>query len=132
MLAILAARSPQQAEFWSASTTWLVLGSAFLVWSLVNCARASFPRLKAPNVSLLFFGTISAYSREEYSEKFEALDAAEYLRDVLAQVHRNAEIDDHQVPIRRTGHSDATNGHTALDSRRISDLASSTCRSRPT
>jgi len=92
LLGLLATITPSRSELSSLSSLFTFLTSASLVGSFACCALASYPRLKTPNLSLLFFGTISAFSREEYSDKFESVSAQQYLRDLLAQVHRNAEI----------------------------------------
>lgn len=92
MLGTLAARVPAMPENWWLVGIFVFLGSGSLLASLVFCALAICPRVKSPNLSILFFGSISAHSSEEYTKRFETLDETEYLADLLKQVHRNAEI----------------------------------------
>src|SRR5438132_2680457 len=65
----------------------LPLGGAFLLMFL-----GGYPRLKAPNDSLLFFGTIAKKKANEYKEAFEKQTEQEYLDDLVVQCHRNSEI----------------------------------------
>lgn len=92
MLGFLVARIPTTATNWKLIALWLVIGGGPLIACLVFCLLASFPRVKSPNLSLMFFGSISNHSCEEYTKKFGSLTEKSYLDDLVMQVHRNAEI----------------------------------------
>lgn len=92
MLGYLAATLPEAKASPLVTVVLVVLGMAPNVISLACCAMAMCPRLRSPNLSVLFFGTISAHSPEEYTRRLKALTGEEYLADLLLQVHRNAAI----------------------------------------
>ncbi len=91
-LGVLVTRIPEQPNNWWLVGLFAFLGGGCFVTSLVFCLLASFPRTKSPNLSLLFFGSISDHSSEEYTKRFGSLTENDYLDDVLKQVYRNAEI----------------------------------------
>lgn len=92
MLGVLAGAS-------AAVVTWslwlyIVFGSAaaLLFVSLVLIYFSQYPKTKPYKQSLLFFGSISKLSVGNFKSKFKAMTAEEYLDDLLAQTHINAEI----------------------------------------
>lgn len=91
-LGVLVTRIPEQPNTWWLVGLFVLLGGGCFVTSLVFCLLASFPRTKSPNLSLLFFGSISDHSSEEYTKRFASLTEDDYLDDLLKQVYRNAEI----------------------------------------
>jgi len=51
------------------------------------------PRLKdGPKESLIFFGAIASIPRADYVMKLETVSEQDILKDIAAQIHRNAEI----------------------------------------
>lgn len=92
MLGVLASRIPTEPCNWLLVGLFVFLGSGAILAGLVFCAMALCPRVKSPNLSVLFFGSIAAHSAEEYTKRFRQLSEEEYLGDILKQVHRNAEI----------------------------------------
>ncbi len=91
-LGVLVTRIPEQPNEWWLVGLFAIIGGGCFVTSLVFCLLASFPRTKSPNLSLLFFGSITDHSSEEYAKRCAALTEEDYLDDVLKQVYRNAEI----------------------------------------
>jgi Pycsar effector protein len=53
-----------------------------------------FPRTSGPKGSLIFFGGISNFEFNDYSENMKVLKMEGYLADLLNQVHQNAKIAD--------------------------------------
>lgn len=92
MLGALTSRIPATPQSWWLVGLFAVIGGGAVLVSLVFCALALFPRVKSPNLSILFFGSISAYSSAEYASRFAQLSEQDYLKDLLQQVHRNSQI----------------------------------------
>ena len=91
-LGLLATRIPAKPEDWCVTALFVCIGAGCYLLSLVFCWMASFPRLESPNLSMLFFGSISSRSPEDYASRFASLSEEAYLADLLTQVHRNAEL----------------------------------------
>lgn len=92
MLGVLAPVS-SLTEVQPLETYALVLTSGIVVSaSLLLTYLATFPQIKGPSRSLLFFWTIARYSRDEYRETVLRRTPTEYLADLISQCHRNAEI----------------------------------------
>ena len=68
------------------------LALLFLFISLLFLCVGSYPRMKAPSRSLLYFGTVGKMTLDEYRGRFLAQDPREYLEDLLQQCHRNCQI----------------------------------------
>jgi len=95
-----------QVHGWSVShILCLLLGIAGPTACIVCCLLATLPRTKSGNASLVFFSTIACRSLDEYGSAVKARSDAEYLDDLMCQVHRNAEIcqDKHVHMKRATG-----------------------------
>ncbi len=71
----------------SAITSVIILGT-----TLFFIQFGSYPRTKASNKSLIYFGTISEFSSDEFKKQFCNQKEEDYLNDLLEQCHRNAEI----------------------------------------
>jgi hypothetical protein len=93
MLGVLAAVSPKQA-FSSdlAPAIFAAFAVAFALASLVCVALVSFPRVKGPRGSVVFFGGISQRNAGQFKEAVTALSDENYIEDLANQCHRNAEI----------------------------------------
>lgn len=66
-------------------------GALFI--ALFCAAMVLSPRLKGgPKESLVFFGAIASMPRIDYVMRFESVSEQEILKDITAQIHRNAEI----------------------------------------
>ena len=63
-----------------------------LVGSIVSLALATFPRLKGPKGSLIYFGGIVTKSADAYVQEMLNATNENLEKDVLLQAHRNAEI----------------------------------------
>ena len=87
MLGVLASTSPVVAK-WTPQL-WITCGlsTVCLFAALFYYFYSQFPRMPSPNPSLVFFGTISQFTPEEYRTKFLTASDSEYLEDLLCQVH---------------------------------------------
>lgn len=92
LLAIFADRIPASPSSWGMIVLLSVIGTGGLLASLVFCALASFPQLKSRSNSIVYFKTIASHSVAQFTKRFVGLSDAEFLDDLLEQVHRNAEI----------------------------------------
>lgn len=93
MLGVIAAVVPKDMCAWTFVPIFSAgIASFLLVLSLVFIALASFPRTKGPEESMIFFGGIASVKLEKYDEKMKALSSEEYISDLIAQCHRNAQI----------------------------------------
>ncbi|MBX3357319.1 MAG: hypothetical protein KF745_02715 [Phycisphaeraceae bacterium] len=91
LLGVIAAVVPEPS-----AVTWdqilaALCGSAGCVVSLFFCWVATFPQTEGPG-SLIYFGKICKRNASEYREAVLACGPAEYLNDLIAQTHVNAEI----------------------------------------
>ena len=92
MLGVLAALVPS-AESWRALPAVLAGISALLLCgSVVSLVAATFPRLSGPKASMIFFGGISSFEREQYVTQLLGAQSADLAKDIAQQCHRNAEI----------------------------------------
>jgi hypothetical protein len=64
---------------------------ALALATLFYASRAVSPRVDGPD-SLIFFKTVAKLEVYPYVEKFMATSEEQLLRDLLSQVHRNAQI----------------------------------------
>ncbi len=77
--------------------TWLIylvagISALALIGSLFVLYQGFFPRTKAPNDSLVYFGTIAQIDSTAYIDSFSKLTPQSYLDDLLNQCHINARI----------------------------------------
>lgn len=91
MLGLLFALIPQHPDFTCGMIIVLSFAIAFLLLSLGTVLLSSFPRMSGPK-SVFFFGSVSQFSLNEYSQHFASLSKTEVLEDLLGQCHRNSEI----------------------------------------
>lgn len=92
MLGVIAAVAPTPADLTLRSSLGMALGAVPLLGSLVLCLKATFPQTRGPLDSLIFFGGIATRSAEQFRDAVQKRTQEEYLLDLLAQCHRNAEI----------------------------------------
>ena len=69
-----------------------ILCVLLLTASLSITFWGSYPQTKGPVVSLLYPESIAKLESSEYEEKFLTLEDEDYLKDLINQCHRNAEI----------------------------------------
>lgn len=60
--------------------------------AIACCAAAVLPRLDGPPHSLIFFGRIAKFDSLIYQDEFQRSTDEQFLFDLTAQIHRNAEI----------------------------------------
>jgi hypothetical protein len=93
MLGVLAAVSPKQATAWNlAPAIFAAFAVTLALASLACVAFVSFPRVKGPRGSIVFFGGIAQRTAGQFKEAITALSDGSYIDDLANQCHRNAEI----------------------------------------
>ena len=92
MLGVIAAVAPKPGDLALRSSLAIALGAIPLIGSLVLCLMATFPQTRGPLDSLIFFGGIAKRSAQQFLDAERKRTQEEYLADLLAQCHRNAEI----------------------------------------
>lgn len=92
MLGIVIALLPASKSGDVTTLSWVGVGCFTLALSLTLCAVATFPRIKGPQNSLVYFEGIAARTPAEYARAVESRSSRDYLADLTAQCHRNAEI----------------------------------------
>lgn len=92
MLAVTGALSPAPKDLNWGMALVMALGSLPLLGCLCWCAAATSPRTKGAAGSMIYFGGICKTPRAEYGNKVNAWADADYLADLNAQCHRNAQI----------------------------------------
>lgn len=92
MVGAIAFQVPEQPESLKLVLLFAILGGGLPVASLISCGLATFPRVAFPKSSLLFFGSIAAFTAEEFAQSMASVDSDSYIRDLTYQIYRNAEI----------------------------------------
>lgn len=92
MVAAIAAIAPEPGRFTALAGLMVVLGSGAVIISLICCITATFPRTDGPEGSLIFFGEICKRPLEAYDRAIRERTDADYLADLNAQCHRNAQV----------------------------------------
>lgn len=92
MLGVLATFAPAANQWNPLMTVFTVLSIGLLSTSLLFVYLGNYPRLKGPNNSLFYFGSICKQEVNKYVKDFSKRTPAEHLRDLLEQCHRNSEI----------------------------------------
>jgi len=93
MLGLLAAIAPNSTREWATIPAVLASFAVVLnVAALLFLSFATFPRTTGPKGSLIYCGTIAERNVDQFSDAIRSLSADEYLLDLSAQCHRNAEI----------------------------------------
>lgn len=74
----------------------LVLIALFSLLSVIFVINSIKPKLESSEklkpTSVVFFGSVAEYEREDYLKKFESMDANSFLEDISGQVHEVARI----------------------------------------
>lgn len=97
MLALLASTAPPAAKLDSRALLAL-LPALFILASLYHIWHGFFPQLEGGKLddrggqSLVFFGTIAKRKEAAFVQEFRGQSEDTYIRDVLGQVWRNADI----------------------------------------
>jgi hypothetical protein len=91
MLALLASNTPTfHAMSWSSLIA--ILPVVLIGISLYHLYKAAFPRLEGGRSSLIYFREIAQRTEYKFISEFISQSEEEYMKDVLGQVWRNAEI----------------------------------------
>ena len=69
--------------------------------SVIGTAITIFPRLKGPQNSLIYFGSVSKMGEDSFKSSFMGRTKVGYLDDLLAQRHINAKILDRKFKVFR-------------------------------
>lgn len=87
-------------DTWYLGCTWTsrlsCLTLAVLLYSLFCVWRGMRPQTRGPKGSKIFFGGIAELDASEFTAEAEADVASAALKDLLSQIHRNAEIAVHK------------------------------------
>jgi hypothetical protein len=92
MLAVLVALVPCKNQWTFISTICFSISALILLAGIAFIIFASFPRLKGPRNSLVYFGGIASHDENHYIQKVIVGLTDEFLIDLAKQCHRNAEI----------------------------------------
>ena len=92
MLGVLSALVPKLSILTCLQFAWFWTGVSTLLVVHVCCACVLLPRTKYFEDSLVYFVTIAGRTRSQYVNDEQSRSEWEYLRDLLSQSHRNAEI----------------------------------------
>lgn len=93
MLGVLAALLPPVHSQWTVVVAIIsFLAAAALIVSIVCLACASFPRLKGPKGSIVYFGGAITRAESDYIKCLSAGVTVELIEDIARQAYRNAEI----------------------------------------
>ena len=92
MLGILAAFIPQIDNWTISSAIITTLSIISLIASIIFLALVTFPQLSGPKDSYIYFGGIVAKSEDSYVNDMINIEDDIFLKDILIQSYRNAEI----------------------------------------
>jgi len=92
MLGVLAALIPSIANWTIFSKIITALSAIPLIASIIFLALTTFPRLSGPKGSYIYFGSIISKSEETYVNDMMNIGDDVFLKDILTQTYRNAEI----------------------------------------
>lgn len=77
-------------------TAWaylaIICATGGLLFAIICAAMAAIPRMLGPVKSMIFFGRISDESESDYVADFQKLTDADFLIDLVTQIHRNSQI----------------------------------------
>ncbi len=94
--ALGAAFSSSSTSSHTANTTWMYLwtvgAGVAIIAGLFCAAMAVLPRVDGPLKSLVFFGRVGVLEESDYVKQFKSATDTELLKDLTAQIHRNAQI----------------------------------------
>lgn len=92
MLGVLAALLPLTCQWTIVVVIVSFIAAVFLIVSIVFLAVASFPRLKGPKGSIVYFGGAITIDETDYIKRLSSGVTTELIEDVARQAYRNAEI----------------------------------------
>ena len=92
MLAVIAATVPSVKQWTAGAAASSSIALLALLASVSFIGLATFPNLKGPRGSAVFFGGISSTEQNYYVKKITQGVTDELLEDFARQCHRNAEI----------------------------------------
>jgi Family of unknown function (DUF5706) len=93
MIATLTSNAPNLKSFECYMLFSLLPALSLISLSICNLYFLAYPRLKGPTEkSVIYFAQISENSLDEYQTMFFGLTEEEYIKDLLGQIWRNAEI----------------------------------------
>lgn len=92
MLGVLAAVIRPSFAWTVASAIFASLAGLLLAASVVFISFASFPRTSGPRDSLIYFGGIAKQEPAQYRRLISGMTEKQYIDDLAAACHRNAEI----------------------------------------
>jgi hypothetical protein len=92
MLGVLAALIPPVSSWNICGAIMTTLSFIPLILSITFLSLVTFPRLTGPKGSYIYFGGITARSEESYINDIVKMDDDTFIKDMLSQTYRNAEI----------------------------------------
>lgn len=92
MLGVLGALVPGVEKWTLGAAGVSLMATLLLVASVASLVAVSFPRLRGPTDSMIYFGAIANRERAEYLKEVTNADKATLREDLIVQTHRNAEI----------------------------------------
>jgi len=92
MLGVLANASASITNWMWCQGLFFGLAALLLLLSLLLIYCSQYPKTKAYNSSLIFFGAIAASKANDYVVAFKAITEEQYLADLLSQIHTNSSI----------------------------------------
>jgi len=92
MLGVLGALAPGVSGWTVGGALVVILAALLLLASLLSLFLAAIPRTKGPEDSRIFFKAIKDTKAKDYLSAVKALTHDDYIADLAAQCHRNAEI----------------------------------------
>ena len=92
MLGVLAALIPPIANWTIFSAIITTLSAIPLIASMIFLTLVTFPRLSGPKGSYIYFGGITTKSEDSYVNGMMNIEDDVFLKDILTQTYRNAEI----------------------------------------
>ena len=92
MLAVIVALIPVSTGWSIATAIFSAITVILLFGSIICLVSASFPRLKGPKGSYLFFGGIAEHDPESYVNTLMNGITDDLLKDYARQCHRNGQI----------------------------------------
>ena len=92
MLGVLAALIPPIANWTIFGAITTTLSAIPLIASMIFLTLVTFPRLSGPKGSYIYFGGITTKSEDSYVNGMMNIEDDVFLKDILTQTYRNAEI----------------------------------------
>ena len=92
MLGVLATLIPPIANWTIFRAIITILSVIPLIASMIFLTLVTFPRLSGPKGSYIYFGGITTKSEDSYVNDMINMEDDVFLKDILTQTYRNAEI----------------------------------------